>query len=386
VGVTSRARKIIYVTTALRIGGAEAMLARLAGARPAVADEVVVVSLLPAEAHADRLRAAGVTVVDLDFSTSAGIAAGLARLARLIAAIRPDIVQGWMYHGDLAALVALLASGRRRSTRLVWSIRCSDMDLRRYGTALRLVVKACTMLSGYPDVVTANSDAGLKFHLEIGYRPRRTEVVANGIDIDRLKPDPAARAAVRNEFGIASGAVVLAHVARVDPMKDHQSFLAAMTELPHLQAMLIGAGSEDLQPGSNLMCLGHRDDVPRLLAASDVVVSSSAFGEGFSNAIAEGMACGLPAVATAIGDAHLVVGDNGLIVPPSNPTALAAALRLLTNEPPAAHTERGMRARARIVEHFSMDRAVARYTELYASILASAEDFRSRSRSDGDAH
>ena len=70
-GVTPRPRKIIYVTTALRIGGAEAMLARLAGARPAVADEIVVVSLLPAEAHADLLRGAGVTVVELDFGTAA---------------------------------------------------------------------------------------------------------------------------------------------------------------------------------------------------------------------------------------------------------------------------------------------------------------------------
>jgi glycosyltransferase involved in cell wall biosynthesis len=96
------------------------------------------------------------------------------------------------------------------------------------------------------------------------------------------------------------------------------------------------------------------------------------------------MACGLPAVATAVGDAHLIVGDTGLVVSPSDPLALAAAVRSLTNESPAERAERGMRARAHIVERFSMDRAVARYAELYASILASAEDFRSRSRSDGD--
>jgi glycosyltransferase involved in cell wall biosynthesis len=94
------------------------------------------------------------------------------------------------------------------------------------------------------------------------------------------------------------------------------------------------------------------------------------------------MACGLPAVATAVGDAHLIVGDTGLVVSPSNPPALAAAVRSLTNESPAERAERGMRARAHIVEHFSMDRAVARYAELYASILPSAEDF--RFRSDGD--
>ena len=379
VGVTRPARKIIYVTTALRIGGAEAMLARLAGARPAVFDEVAVVSLLPATAHADRLRRTGVNVVELDFGSAGGIVSGLFRLVRLIAAVEPDIVQGWMYHGDLAALVALLASGRRRTTRLIWSIRCSDMDLRRYGTALRLVVRACTMLSRYPDVITANSHAGLKFHLAAGYRPRRAEIVANGIDLDQFKPDPAARAAVRGELGIAAEAIVLAHVARVDPMKDHECFLAAMAELPHVRAMLIGAGTERLEAASNVIRLGRRDDVPRLLAAADVVVSSSRFGEGFSNAVAEGMACGLPAVATAVGDVALLVGDTGLVVPPNDPSALAAAVRLLTSESVAARAERGARARARIVENFSMQRAIDHYSRLYESILPAASELRSRS-------
>ena len=95
-----------------------------------------------------------------------------------------------MYHGDLAALVALVAVGTAQARRAsIWSIRCSEVDLRRYGAALRLVVKACTALSRYPDVITANSAAGLKFHLRTGYRPRRAEIVVNGIEIDQFKPD-----------------------------------------------------------------------------------------------------------------------------------------------------------------------------------------------------
>ena len=130
VGVTVRPRKILYVTTDLFIGGgAEGMLARMATARPALADDITVVSLLRGQSHADELRAAGVTVVELDFRSIGGIVSGLHRLARLIADRQPDIVQGWMYHGDLAALIALGLSGRRRQTALVWSIRCSDMDL-----------------------------------------------------------------------------------------------------------------------------------------------------------------------------------------------------------------------------------------------------------------
>ena len=363
-------RRIVYVTTALRVGGAEAMLARLAGARPAPAEEIVVVSLLPAEAHAEQLRRAGVTVVELDFGSAFGIVSGLPELAKLIARRRPEIVQGWMYHGDLAALVALALSGRRRTTRLLWSIRCSEMDLRRYGKGLRLVVKACTLLSRYPDVITANSHAGLTSHLALGYRPRRAEVVANGIDVVAFRPDPAARTAVRGELGLAAEAVVLAHVARVDPTKDHETFLAAMAELPQLRALLVGAGTENLPAAANVVRLGRRDDVPRLLAAADLVISSSRFGEGFSNAIAEGMACGLPAVATDVGDAGRIVGDSGIVVAPNDPPALAAAIRSLAAEPPAMRTARGVRARARVVENFSLPRAIERWQELYASVAA----------------
>src|SRR5215470_13410137 len=177
------------------------MLARLASAQPGVADDVTIVSLLPAEAHMERLSAGGVTVVELRFDKAGGIATGLFKLASLIAERRPDIVQGWMYHGDLAALVALVLSGRRRQTRLVWSIRCTAMDWRGYGVGLWLVVKVCGLLSRCPHVVTANAFDGLKLHLALGYRPRRAEVVANGIEIDEFRPDAAARRAVRSELG-----------------------------------------------------------------------------------------------------------------------------------------------------------------------------------------
>jgi glycosyltransferase involved in cell wall biosynthesis len=369
-----RPAKIVYVTSDLFIGGgAEAMLVRLVTATPAVADEIIVVSLLPGDSHVERLRAAGITVIQLDFGGAAGIASGLRRLARLIADAAPQIVQGWMYHGDLAALTALALSGRRRSTRLVWSIRCSNMDLRRYGLGLRLAVRACSALSHLPDVITANSAAGLKCHLSLGYRPRRVEMIANGIDVGRFKPDAGARAAVRAEFGIAEADFVLAHVARVDAMKDHENLRAALMELPEVKALLIGAGTERLAPMANVIALGRRNDVERLLAAADVVVSSSAFGEGFSNALAEGMACGLPAVATDVGDARSIVGDSDAVVPARDPRALADAIRRIAQEPSSSRAARGARARAHIVEEFSMDRAVARFADLYAS-LATATD------------
>lgn len=366
--MTRRAGKVSFVITDLWGGGAEAMLTRLVTATPRLADEITVTSLLLGGPHDEQLRSAGIDVVEPASNSALAVFLGVIRLARRIARDKPDVVQGFMYHGDLAALVALMLSGRRRSTRLAWSIRCSDMDFSRYSWRLRLAVKACALLSRWPDVITANSAAGMKAHLQLGYRPRRAEVVPNGIDTELFRPDPELRATLRHDLGLPADACVVAQVARVDAMKDHACFLAALDRLPGMHALLIGAGTESLREQRNVLRLGRRADVARLLNAADFIVSSSAFGEGFSNAIAEGMACGLPAVATDVGDARTIIGDTGLIVPPRDPEALAAAIASLAGENAPARATRRQRARDRIVDNFALPRAVAKFAALYASL------------------
>ena len=148
--------------------------------------------------------------------------------------------------------------------------------------------------------------------------------------------------------------ILIAHVARVDPMKDHATFLAALGMLNRAEALLIGPDTERLATPSNVHALGSRDDVERLLAAADLVVSSSDFGENFSNALAEGMAAGLPAVATDVGDSARIVGCTGRIVPPREPAALARAMGELLSESKTARAVRGSTARRRIETHFSV--------------------------------
>jgi glycosyltransferase involved in cell wall biosynthesis len=364
-GVGARPRRVLHVITDLDVGGAEAMLRQVASVKDSWAEETQVVSLLPGGFHAAALRAAGVPVTELDFRSPLALLPSFVTLTRLICSFRPAVVQGWMYHGDLAALLAAKASGRRGETKVVWGIRCSDMDFNRYGAVLRAVVRLCARLSASPDLVTANSSAGLKAHVNLGYHPRRTEIVHNGIDVSRFRPDAEARKAVRAELGIDENAFVAAHVARVDPMKDHASMIAAAGKLPDVQTLLIGAGTERLEVPANIHRLGRRSDIPRLLAASDAIVSSSVFGEGFSNALAEGMACGLPAIATDVGDARFIVGDTGAIVPPGNSGALASAISALALQSSDARAQLGAKARARIAEHFSLERAVKRFAEIY---------------------
>jgi glycosyltransferase involved in cell wall biosynthesis len=155
---------------------------------------------------------------------------------------------------------------------------------------------------------------------------------------------------------------VIVHVARLDPMKDHATLLAALDRLPHVHAVLAGLGTETLTARPRLHRLGVRDDVPRLLAAADLFVSSSAFGEGFSNALAEAMAAGLTPVATDVGDARAIVGDCGFVVPPRDPAALAEAIAAALAGP-----ARGATARARMLDRFTIAASAARFVALQES-------------------
>jgi glycosyltransferase involved in cell wall biosynthesis len=355
-------RGVLHVITGLHTGGAEAQLVNLALANHRAGIAVVVASLIPGGVHRQRLADAGVATLDLGMRRGHGSALAPLTLARLIRRCRPAVVQSWMYHADLLATLGWLLSGRWRATRLIWGVRCSNLDIGRYRPALRRVMSRCARLSRLPSAIVTNSAAGRRAHEVLGYRTRHFAVIENGIDTARFKPDAAARANVRRDYGLDADTPLIAIVARVDPMKDYLTFIQALDRLDGVHALAIGEGTEGLGEIERMISLGRRDDVPRLLAACDVVVSSSAFGEGFSNAIAEGMACGLPAVATEVGDAARIVGDCGRLVPTRDPPALAEAVRALLDDDPAAL---GVRARARVENEFSVPRMVASFNALH---------------------
>lgn len=355
---------IMHIITGLGVGGAETMLVRLTSELATRGMPQIVVTLSGDGPRARALEASGVSVVRLNLKHPMRLPADILRLLHLVYRYRPRAIQGWLYHGDLAATLAHSFSPGRETRRLIWSIRCSDMDLERHGRTIRL----CARFSAIPDIVTANSNAGAKHHCALGYRPRRLEIVDNGIDIDRWKPNPGRGVALRSDLGIAAGDLVVAHVARVDPMKDHQTLFHAVSGLERVRLLIIGAGTEALSAPPNAIAFGAREDLPDLLAAADVTVSSSAFGEGFCNALAEGMATGLVPVATDVGDARRIIGDTGSIVPPKSPLALRKALIILRQiavEDPAGFEALKTAARIRIVNSFTLERAVEHFASLY---------------------
>lgn len=352
---------VFHVITGLDTGGAETMLAALALEKQKRSEYPVIVSLIDGGSQFDRLCDAGCRVIGLGMTRGRPSLAALFRLAALIRREKPAVIQSWMYHADLAALAALWLSGRRVGTRLFWGVRCSDMDAARYRWLRRL----CAWLSGGPDGVIANSEAGLRFHVDtLGYRPRRSAVVHNGFDTDRYRFDGAARKRLRQELDIDEAAFVIATIARDDPMKDYPNLLAALDSLDGFTALAIGKGTEVLAGARGLVALGERRDIPALLSAVDALVSPSAFGEGLSNVIGEAMACGRPIVATDVGDARQLIGDAGIVVPPRDPAALAEAVVRLRDDPDLRE-KMSVRARSRIENDFCLADAAAAFDQAH---------------------
>lgn len=354
-------RPILHVISGLRTGGAETMLVALCRSLQARGSPQHVASLTEGGPNATALAGLGVAVHA--FAPGGPLGAGLTilRLARLIRKVRPAVVQGWLYHGDLFAALSHRLAGASADTLLAWGLRNSDIDRARYGRLLAIGRR----LSGWPGVVISNSQAGADFHRGQGYRPRRLAVIPNGIDTRRFRPDAALRAQVRAELGIAADAVVAFHAARVDPMKDHATLLAAAALAPDVHFLLIGAGTEALPLPGNVRALGRRADPEWIAAACDLVVSSSAFGEGFSNAVAEGMAAGLVPIATRVGDAEAILGGIGQLVAPSDPAALALAVRSAAALPPPERMALGLAARSRIEAQFAVEAMADRFLAVW---------------------
>lgn len=215
----------------------------------------------------------------------------------------------------------------------------------------------------------------------MGYDAGRMVVIPNGYNLSQFRPDPEARAAVRAELGIAPDVPLIGLVARFDPQKDHRNLLQALAILKGRGTaplcLLVGTGMEEGNQalaamigeagvGDHLHLLGKRTDIPAVMNALDLHVMSSAFGEAFPNVLSEAMACGTPCVSTDVGDAALIVGDTGWIVPPRAPAALADAVEAALAE--SRSSQWGARqeaARARIEENFGIGVMVERYRAVW---------------------
>jgi glycosyltransferase involved in cell wall biosynthesis len=379
--------KVLHLITSFGLGGAEVNLWRLVCNMDRSRFSNTVVTMVPMRAETGIVQPtpeeAGIPLHALEMRNGIPDPLSAARLFRIIRQVKPDVLQTWMYHADL---LGLLVGKSARVPAIAWNLRCSFIDMNEHSWISKYVLRLLVSLSSSPDVVLANSHSGLRFHEELGYKPRKWMWIPNALDLEQFKPDARARACLRRELGLPPDALIVGLVARFYPMKDHQNFVKAAGWLardnPNAHFVLVGrrVDAENAQLAEWIKAtgfadrfhlLGLRQDANRVTAGFDIGCSSS-YGEGFSNTVAESMASGVPCVVTDVGDSAELVGDTGKIVSAKDPEAFAKACQELVTLAPSQRQHLGCMARKRIEDNYSLKSVVDRYESLYQQLAEPA--------------
>lgn len=372
--MTSRAPpdSVLFLARSLNRGGAERQIVELAKRLTASSRRVCVAVFFSGGPLEKELRGTGVELIDLKKRGWWDIARFLIRLVRVIRRENPTILHSYL---TVPNILAVLIKPFLPGTRIVWGIRATDLDLSLYDWTVRFTLSAERLLSRWADLIIANSEAGQRDAVRQGFPRDRIVVVPNGIDVERFSFSATGREAFRSAWGIQPTEVLIGVVARLDPMKDHAHFLHAATrvaqQLPSARFIIVGEGPPDylrsLRELPEVRALAHRlvwagavDDMPGVYSALDVAVSPSRFGEGFSNAVAEAMACERPCVVTEVGDSRSIVAGTGSVIPPGDVDALSGALLSVASLPAAERHLLGAAARDRIRSQFSGEALLAR--------------------------
>ena len=377
--------RIVFIITGLSTGGAEMMLFKVLQRLDRRRFSPQVISLSTMGELASRITAIGIPVQALGMDRRMPSPTKFFRLVRILRCLHPDLVHTWLYHADLLGGLAARLAG---ISAVGWCVRNSDLDRGDARLAIRAVVRLCAWLSKWvPRRILSCSEKARQLHVRYGYAAEKMLVVPNGFDIAQFVPNVQVRIGVRKELGLAEDTLLVGLIGRFDPQKNHAGFIEAAGALHrHMPQVHFVMAGKRVDPGntalmqlitaaglvSNVHLLGLRDDMPKLMAALDVLASSSAYGEGFPNVLGEAMACGVPCAVTDVGDSLDIVGDTGRGVEPHDMQGLAIALEELLALPPAERAALGECARERVAAHFEIGKVVQRYQEFYELLLADA--------------
>jgi glycosyltransferase involved in cell wall biosynthesis len=364
-------KKVVFLVRDLNYGGAQRQLVTLVKNIDKELFDVTLLYFYVGGLLLQDLQNTDCRVVCLEKTGRWDILGFFFRLLDQLKISQPDILHGYLGESNI---VSILVKPFFPSTQIIWGIRASNMPIDQYGLVGRTLAQLEIFLSAFTDLIIVNSHCGRDHCLSQGYAAAKMVVISNGIDTEKFQPDLLTGAKVRAEWGVAETTTLVGLVGRLDPMKDHPTFLTAAAQLAStrqdLQFVCVGVGSaeyaaelvqlaQDLGIADRVIWAGGRSDMSAVFNALNLVCSASAYGEGFPNIIGEAMACGVPCVVTDVGDSAWIVGDLGSVVPPQNAEALKIALAKSIEQSIQFDRANSAEIRQRIIDRFSTGQLVA---------------------------
>lgn len=361
--------KVLNIITGLGNGGAERNLVRLIEHINKEHFEVAVISLKHDGVYGEYLRNLGITVICLNLQEQSKIKKFIT-LFHMIRKIKPNLIQTWLYHADL---IGLLIGKMAGVNNIIWNIRSTKLNFKDCSWHVVIVRKVCALLSFLPKKIINCSQTSIDEHIRVGYQNDKFVYIPNGYDLSNLYSSPES-SLIKNEK------IRIGIVGRNNPQKDFSNFFSAIKIIANkdfasqLQVIVVGRGVEnDYKMFTNILApielnfWGECSDMLAVYNSFDFLVLSSK-SEAFPNVIAEAMSCGKPCVSTDVGDARIIIGDTGFIVPPSDTHELAAGIRKMILLGKAHIGELGNNARQRIEANYSLSAMVNKYERLYNNV------------------
>ncbi|HHR6146880.1 TPA: glycosyltransferase family 4 protein [Providencia alcalifaciens] len=371
-------KKILHIITGLNDGGAEAVLFRLCSSEKKC--QHVVISLTNYGKYGSLLEEIGVPVHCLNMPSSRVNINGLFGLFKLVRNIRPDAVQTWMYHADLIGGVISRIAGVKN---IIWGVHHTTLDKRQSKKLTILTAKINALLSFLiPRKIIYCAIASRIAQEAIGFKKSIGVIVPNGYNVNEFSPHTVMRDTFRQELQLSQDTFLIGHVGRYDPLKDHKNLIQSIgllkTDNKKIKIVMVGAmineENDELVNYINkkshrslFHLLGQRSDIPKIMNGLDLLVLSSS-SEAFPNVLNEAMACGTPCVTTNVGDAPIIVGDTGWIVPPKDPQSLVCSIAKAIDEKnnnPNNWTKRKYDCHQRIVNNFSLEKMTSSYYKVW---------------------
>jgi glycosyltransferase involved in cell wall biosynthesis len=325
--------------------------------------------------YVKSLRAAGIPVETFHLPRGfepLHLVWSLIELTRYFRRVKPDLVHT---HCSVPGIVGRLAARLAGVPVVVHTVHGFAFHDGSRGPGAALAIAIERLAAGWTDVLLSQNREDMERARRLGIQPRkRLELVGNGIALERFLSEPPRRAIARP--------VVITCVARFEPVKNHELLFQAAVLLKErgarFELRLVGGGGgraraerrvAELGIGAHVRFLGYRDDIPALLAWSDIGVLTSR-KEGIPRAAVEAMAAGLPVVATRVTGTREVVrdGDSGFLVDVDDAVALAACLAKLIDDP-ALRAQMGARGREVAMGEFDEALIVGRLERVYRASL-----------------
>ena len=378
--------KILFFTQYLAIGGPIRQLSSLADRLNSRGHQVTVLAIHETSQNWKLVWRADSVKVESIYShgSKKTLIWDAIHLIEAVAKLRAILKRGdfqllCTFSGDVSRFVAWLATRNMSHVKLVWGSRGAGYRSRTEWRSA-LLFHLNKLASASVPLLIVNSDAGSAFYKTEGYRCTNQLVIYNGIDTDEFRPHPESRKRVRSGWGVENERLI-GVVAYLGIYKGHPNFLASAAkvakQMEDVCFVIVGAGpnssmkklqllSGQLGLDERIIWAGERQDMAEVYNALDIVCSPSYEGETFSNSIAEAMSCGVPCVVTDVGDSSKIVGDQGIVVPPGDPDALANGLREMLSKLDQIDP---IGIRGRILEFFTIDKMVDKTEEGLKNIL-----------------